>query len=371
MLALVMGCSGGASSTREEAGALQAGRGSERDPGDELLIVSRRGWRTDFSRHVVRLIEFQSGGPGRDGIPAIDRPRLTGVRAASGWLDAREPVIELVVDGEARAYPLQILLWHEIVNDTIGGRPVAVTYCPLCNSALAFERRVGSRTLTFGTTGNLRRYDLVLYDRQTESWWQQFDGTALVGELAGARLPALAAPLRAWREFARDHPRATVLSRRTGHDRPYGSNPYAGLDEPRRSRTECGLQAVLGSAPACAAGRDHRLPPRARVVLIKRGTDALAVPFRELRRARSARVQVGRERLEVEWHAGQRSPFPGAEGGTGKAVGSVIVRSPRTGARLPASTPFWFAVAAFHPAIRIWTRSDQARSRTAGRAPGP
>jgi hypothetical protein len=356
VVALVAGCGDGADSTPGAGGAARAGPATHRDPGGELLIVSRRGWRTDFSRHVVPLIEFQSGGPGRDGIPTVDRPRLTTVRAASRWLDGREPVIELVVGGQARAYPLQILIWHEIVNDTIAGRPVAVTYCPLCNSAAAFERRVGARTLSFGTTGNLRHNDLVMYDRQTESWWQQFDGTALVGELAGTRLTALPAPLRAWREFARDHPRGTVLSRDTGHNRPYGHNPYAGLDAPRRARTECGLLAVLGSAPTCARGSDRRLPPRERVVLIERGAAALAVPFRELRRAGTARVRIGGEHLDIAWRPGQRSPFPAAGGAVGKAVGSVIVRSSRTGARITASTPFWFAVAAFHPAIRIWTR---------------
>ena len=321
------------------------------------------------------LIEFQSGGPGRDGIPAIDRPRLTTVQAASAWLAPREPVIELVVGGQARAYPLQILLWHEIVNDTIAGRPIVATYCPLCNSALAYTRRVGPRKLSFGTTGNLRHYDLVMYDRQTESWWQQFDGSALVGELAGAQLRPLPAALRAWREFARDHPHATVLSRDTGHDRPYGSSPYAGLDGSRRSRTECGLLAAMGSAPQCATSSDRRLPPRERVVLIERGADALAVPFPALRRARTIRARIDDQQIDVAWRPGQLSPFARAEGGPGKPVGSVIVRSSRTGARIQASTPFWFAVAAFHPAVRIWTpvnpmlRGEGPRERDRARAP--
>ena len=334
---------------------VRGGSGAEASFEDELLIVPRRGWRTDFSRHAVPLIQFQPGGPGREGIPAIDRPRLTTVRAASRWLHPREAVIEVIAGGEARAYPLQILVWHEIVNDTLGGLPVVVTYCPLCNSALAFERRLGSSTLSFGTTGNLRHYNLVMYDRQTESWWQQFDGGALVGELAGERMPALAAPLRAWREFARDHPKATVLSRHTGHSRPYGFNPYVGLDEPPRSSTECGTLAVLGSAAKCPVNRDRRLPARERVVLIERDGDAVALPFGSLRRLRAARVQAGGEPLKVSWRPGQRSPFARPDGGLGKQVGSAEVRSVRTGARVPASTPFWFAVAAANPGIRIWT----------------
>jgi hypothetical protein len=303
----------------------------------------------------VPLIQFEPGGPGREGIPAIDRPRLTTVRAASRWLRTREPVIEVVAGGEARAYPLQILVWHEIVNDTLGGLPIVVTYCPLCNSALAFERRIGSRTLSFGTTGNLRHYNLVMYDRQTESWWQQLDGTAVVGELAGEGMRPLAAPLRAWREFARDHPRATVLSRDTGHRRPYGLNPYVGLDEPPLSPTECGTLAVLGSAPRCPVNRDRRLPARERVVLIERRGDSVAVPFGALRRLREARVRAGGELLEVRWSPGQRSPFSGPDGALGKEVGSAEVRSVRTGARVPASTPYWFAVAASDPGIRVWS----------------
>jgi hypothetical protein len=346
--AAASGCAGGDGATPGKAG------GREQDPGEDLLIVSREGWETDFSQHVVPLVSFQSGGPGKDGIPAIDRPRLSTVPAASRWLEASEPVIEVTVGGRSRAYPLQILIWHEIVNDRLGGRPIAVTYCPLCNSALAFNRRLGSRTLSFGTTGNLRNYDLVMYDRQTESWWQQFDGTAVVGALAGERLGRLPAPMRSWREFARDHPRGTVLSRDTGYRRPYGSNPYVGLDEPPRSRTECGLLAVLGSAPTCPTSRDGRLPLRARVVLIERAGEDLVIPFRALRRTAEIGVNVGGERLDVSWHPGQRSPFPDAEGGARKQVGSAVVRSSRTGRRLPASTPFWFAVAAFHPGIRIW-----------------
>jgi hypothetical protein len=332
-------------------------QGAETNGDDDFLIVSDRGWRTDFSLHTVPLIEFQAGGPGRDGIPALDDPDLTTVREASRWLHDREPVIEVILGGEARAYPLQVLVWHEIVNDTLGGRPIAVTYCPLCNSALAFERRVGSRTLSFGTTGNLRHYNLVMYDRETESWWQQLDGTALVGQLAGARMRALAAPLRAWSEFARDHPLGTVLSRETGYSRPYGSSPYVGLDRAPRSTAECGLLAVLGSAPTCPASRNRRLPPRERVVLIERGGGAVAVPFGLLRRLRTARVRAGGELLEMSWRPGQRSPFPDVDDDLGEPVGSAEVRSLRTGARIPASTPFWFAVAAANPRIRIYARS--------------
>src|SRR5918995_6875783 len=160
----------------------------------------RAGWETDFSKHSVSFDEFMSGGPGKDGIPAVDDPKFVAVQDAD-FLEDREPVIELVVEGEARAYPIQILIWHEIVNDVVGGVPVAVTFCPLCNTAIVFDRRVDEQTLDFGTTGNLRNSDLVMYDRQTESWWQQFGGEALVGGLTGTELERLPARIVAWRQF--------------------------------------------------------------------------------------------------------------------------------------------------------------------------
>jgi Protein of unknown function (DUF3179) len=142
----------------------------------------RAEWpRTDFSQSSVDLGEIKSGGPPKDGIPAIDNPRfeqLVGGRT-EGWATALadvEPVISLTIEDDARAYPLRVLTWHEIANDVVGGVPVAVTYCPLCNAALVFERTLDGRVLDFGTTGKLRHSDLVMYDRQTESWWQQFAG---------------------------------------------------------------------------------------------------------------------------------------------------------------------------------------------------
>ena len=146
--------------------------------------------KTDFTKHSVPYGEIFSGGPPKDGIPSIDEPEFV-LAGLHGKLEDTEPVVGLVLNGEAKAYPLRILTWHEIVNDEIGGIPVTVTYCPLCNSAVVFDRRVGDKVLDFGTTGRLRNSDLVMYDRQTESWWQQFLGEAIVGEMTGARLEML------------------------------------------------------------------------------------------------------------------------------------------------------------------------------------
>ena len=125
--------------------------------------------------------EILSGGLPKDGIPAIDEPQFVSVDEADAWLQPQEPVILVEVEGDACAYPIQILMWHEIVNDTIGRVPVVVTYCPLCNTGIAFERTFDGQVLDFGTTGRLRYSNLVMYDRQTQTWWQQASGEASRG----------------------------------------------------------------------------------------------------------------------------------------------------------------------------------------------
>ena len=217
----------------------------------------RREWpRTDFSRRTVELSEIESGGPPKDGIPAIDRPRFVAPGGARAWLGPKEPVLVLRIERDARAYPLQILMYHEIVNDSVAGVPVAVTFCPLCNASIVFDRRVGQSTLDFGTTGRLRLSDLVMYDRQTESWWQQFTGKGIVGRHAGAELKRVPSEIVAFEDFEAAHPDGRVLSRDTGFSRPYGRNPYAGYDR-------------IDQSPFLFRGkRDGRLPPMERVLSV-------------------------------------------------------------------------------------------------------
>jgi Protein of unknown function (DUF3179) len=319
-----------------------AGCGSEEETvpqPDAELSVSAAGWKTDFSRHVLPLDQFQSGGPGKDGIPAIDEPRFLPAPKVD-VVEPKEPVIELVVRGRARAYPIQILIWHEIVNDEIAGVPVAVTFCPLCNTSLVFDRRVGSRTLDFGTTGNLRNSDLVMYDRQTESWWQQFGGAGIVGRYAGVRLDVLPSRIVAWEQFRREHPRGLVLSRETGHSPPYGQNPYEGYDEARS-----------GPIFPTAQADDGRLSPKERVVFFERGDEAVAVPFSTLAERRVVRVEVGGRRLIVRWRPGVASALDSPLISLGRDVGTAEVRE--KGRLVAFDQPFWFAVAAFRPDTRI------------------
>lgn len=196
------------------------------------LRFETRGWETDFCKHSVPYAEIRGGGPPRDGIPPIDEPSFVSIDEADEWLEDREPVIAVSIDGQAKAYPLQIMTWHEVVNDDLGGVPIAVTFCPLCYAAIVFERpEVGGERLTFGTSGNLRNSDLVMWDRQTESWWQQFEGRAIVGKLTGKKLDKIAAAILSWAQLKELHPRSTVLSKDTGFDRRYGNNPYVGYDD--------------------------------------------------------------------------------------------------------------------------------------------
>jgi hypothetical protein len=344
LLLAVAGCGGSEQSEAERLRSVEEELSTLPDAGPGLGEASpppaiTAGWKTDFDRRAVPLSEFESGGPGKDGIPAIDEPRFVSVDEVD-FLEPKEPVIEVELNGDARAFPIQILVWHEIVNDSVGGVPLAVTFCPLCNTAIAFDRRVGGRTLDFGTTGNLRSSDLVMYDRQTESWWQQFGGRALVGELTGEKLDQVPARILAWREFEQVHPQGKVLSRETGHARPYGENPYAGYDD-------------VDSSPFFPTENsdDDRLQPKERVVFIERGEDAVAVPFSALQRRRRIPVVVAGHSLVVRWRSGVASSLDSGSVAEGRDVGAAEVREKE---RLVAfDEPFWFAVAAFRPDVRI------------------
>ena len=258
----------------------------------------RRDWpRTDFSRHTVDFAEIESGGPPRDGIPAIDRPRFVAVRAAREWLKPREPVIVLRIGAEARAYPIQILIYHEIVNDTLAGVPVAVTFCPLCNASMVYDRRAAGTTLDFGTTGKLRYSDLVMYDRQTESWWQQFTGKGIVGRYAGRELERLPSAIVAFEDFAAAYPAGEVLSRDTGHLRPYGRNPYAGYDR-------------IDQSPFLYTGkRDPRLPPMERVLSVSVGGKHRLYPLSAFGRYTVANQEMGGVPYVVIGKPGMASPL--------------------------------------------------------------
>ncbi|MEM6282396.1 MAG: DUF3179 domain-containing protein [Chloroflexota bacterium] len=189
---------------------------------------------TDFCQTNIDYNDVLSGGPPPDGIPPIDDPIYESIDAASNWLNDESPVIAVEVNGEARAYPLAVLTWHEIVNTDLGGEPISVTFCPLCNSAIVFDRNVDGDILDFGVSGNLRNSDLIMFDRQTESWWQQFTGEGIVGVYTDTQLEILPSQVVGFAQFVAQFPESEVLSRETGHSRSYGANPYTGYDSTER-----------------------------------------------------------------------------------------------------------------------------------------
>jgi len=292
--------------------------------------------KTDFSRRSVPFDEILSGGPPKDGIPAIDSPQFRTTAEITDLADT-EPVVSLHVGDRFRAYPLRILIWHEIVNDTIAGVPVAVTFCPLCNAAIVFDRRVDGKTLDFGTTGKLRNSDLVMYDRQTESWWQQFLGDGIVGTMTGKTLDILPARLESWADFKRRAPGGQVLVPNAAGMRPYGGNPYSGYDSLPR--------------PFLFSGKmPEGIRPLARVVSLRERNQAWSLAL--LRRKREIRLDDG---SVIRWSPGQNSALDKASIAEGKDVGTVtVLRETPTGAQhIPYFVDFAFAFHAFRPRAPI------------------
>ena len=352
---------------------------------DELKKArfSTRGWETDFSKHSVPFGEIFSGGVPRDGIPPIDDPKFIDFDEADQYLERLEPVISFEINGDVRAYPLQILTWHEIVNDVVGGVPVAVTFCPLCNSAIVFDRTLDGVVHRFGVSGNLRHSDLIMWDRDTESWWQQLSGEAIVGELTGKKLTFLAGPIISWEDFKGANPDGKVLSRDTGFRKDYGRNPYVGYDR-------------IDNPPFLFRGDlDGRLLPKERVVTVTVGEVDAAFPFSILAQEKVVNYNVGGRDLAVFFKPGTRSALDDLLIGTSEEIGATglfdadldgrkltfkadgddfidnetgsswnilgeAIRGPSVGKKLTPivhTNSFWFAVAAFKPDTSIYQGS--------------
>jgi hypothetical protein len=328
-----------------------------------------------------------SGGPPPDGIPPIDEPKFLAPRDVRS-LAPQEPVLSVELEGETKAYPLRIMMWHEIVNDEIGGTPVTVTYCPLCNTGIAFRRPVvKGELLDFGTSGRVYHSNLVMYDRQTETLWSQATGQAILGELVGKQLEFVPAQVVSWDDWRATHPDGMVLSQDTGFDRPYGQNPYQGYDSPENDQ------------PFLFVGTpDPRLDATTRVLGVNAGRAAMAFPYEELEAtARDgsavAQTEVGGQPVVAFWKEGTASALDQPEIAASALVGSMTAYDPRvgdnllhfaprdggfvdtrTGSRwdifgravsgplegtqldaLPAVDHFWFSWAAFFPDTRIYS----------------
>ena len=264
---------------------------------------------------LVDFDEIRSGGPPPDGIPPIDEPQFLPV-ADVDFLADNEPVLALEIDGDARAYPVQIMTWHEIVNDTVGGVPVAVSYCPLCNSAVAYDRRLDDRVLDFGTSGLLYNSALVMYDRQTETLWSHFTGEGIIGELTGTDLDVFPLSTVSWTTFREAYPDGVVLSRDTGFSRDYGRNPYPGYDD-------------VDGVPFLFQGEvDGRYTALTRIVGIEVDDAAVGIPLDTLRESEVISGTIGGRPFVAFWAAGTASALESSAIAEGADVGATGVFLP-------------------------------------------
>jgi len=285
---------------------------------DDLSEILRAypDWQTNFDKKTIELGELMSGGPPKDGIPAIFIPKFETQGEAASWLDDKEPVIALEIEGEAKAYPLSILIWHEIANDKVANVPVVVSFCPLCYSAIVYDRRVNGVTPYFGVSGLLRMSDLVMYDNVTESFWQQFTGEAIVGDMIGSKLDFIPAQIISFKQFKDAYPSGVVLSKETGYERDYGRNPYVGYDD-------------IDQSPFLYKEKiDSRLPPNEKVIAIKEDGLIKAYPYSITLKERVINDKLGEKQVVVFHGDGAVSALDEGNIADSKEVGSTGVFDP-------------------------------------------
>jgi hypothetical protein len=283
--------------------------------------AERNGFRLEPAS--VPVGEILAGGPPRDGIPALDHPEH--VAAGAGWPDD-ELVIGVAQGAQARAYPVSILVWHELVNDTLGDRPILVSYCPLCGTGIVFDRRSapGEPARRFGVSGLLYRSDLLMYDRESESLWSQISAEAVTGPALGRRLQLVRSSMQTWGQWRARHPGTTVLTRNTGHQRRYGASPYGDYAESER---------LLFPVP-----RDRRYHPKMPTLGLRAGDRARAYPAVEVLKSGGAIQETfAGHSVRVAYDEDHRV---------------FQVEAPES---VEVVEGYWFAWAAFHPDTSVAT----------------
>jgi hypothetical protein len=258
--------------------------------------------RTDFSKSSVPFEEIFSGGVPKDGIPPIDRPKFAPIAEVERLYKGTEPVITVSINGAAKAYPLGILMTHEIVNDELGGKPITVTFCPLCNSAIVFDRNVDGKIYDFGVSGKLRNSDLIMWDRQTQSWWQQFTGEGIVGEHTGTLLTMLPVRVESFDKFKDRFPDGQVLLSPRGGS---GFNPYAGYD------TSPKPFLYRGSFPEGIRPLDYVLAVE---------DEAWSIELLQRKR------RVEKDGLIITWEPGQNAAMDARNISDGRDIGNIVVQ---------------------------------------------
>jgi len=327
--------------------------------------VVSNGSQIGLPKNIVPLNEIVSGGPPQDGIPSIDNPKFVSVSEADKFLQDADQVVGLNVNGDIRAYPLQILVWHEIVNDNVGGTPVAVTYCPLCFTNQVFNRTVDGQTVEFGTSGKLYNSNLVMYDRNSNSLWSQALGQAIVGKQAGLKLDRIPFDVAFWREWKQLYPDTNVLSRDTGSNRPYGADPY-------------GSYYSNNDLFFPVSNKDDRLELKEIIVGLENGGQFKAYKLQQIQDTRVINDRIGDKSLALfslypfmvrvfdSTLDGQKLEFQYNKNSskiTDKQTGSewnfdgIGTAGPMKGKhllRLPYDEGFWFEWVAFHPKTALY-----------------
>jgi hypothetical protein len=341
-------------------------------------IASHSGQNNnDATKQIVPLDQIVSGGPPRDGIPSIDNPKFVSTEeASSNFLQGSDLVVGLEINGDVRAYPLKILVWHEIVNDDVGGTHIAVTYCPLCFTSQVFNRTVDGQVVEFGTSGKLYNSNLVMYDRTSESLWSQAMAKGIVGKHAGKDLERIPFDVAAWNEWKRLYPESKVLSTDTGFGRPYGVDPYGNY------YTEPNILFPVSH-------KDDRLGPKEIVIGLEDNGNHKAYRISDIENKKVVNDAIGNKQIAlvslepfmvrvfdrsiqlessgsqvttlqlnyesssnllVDKETGTKWNFDG-EAVEGRMNGKSLMR-------LPLDEGFWFSWVAFHPDTEVYTENE-------------
>ncbi|MGL6260301.1 DUF3179 domain-containing protein [Vibrio sp. WXL210] len=277
---------------------------------------------------TVPADEILSGGPGKDGIPALLEPKFQAGTSAN-FLSDSDIVLGIHLDGVSKAYPIAILNWHEIVNDRIGDRDFIVSYCPLCGSGMAFQTNDGQQIMTFGVSGLLYNSDVLMYDHQSESLWSQIRGAAVSGERSGQTLVQLPLKLTRWQQWLSDHPDTQVLSTDTGYSRDYQRDPYAGYSD-----SPFLYFPVAQQAPSTYSTKET-------VLGFHHDGFSVAFPFSELRANNQAEFTypLGEQDLKVHWDESNQSAW--ITDANGQPLASTLL--------------YWFAWYAFYPETKVFS----------------
>ena len=293
-----------------------------------LLISSGESYAQyngfDVSGGLIPKNEILSGGPPRDGIPAIMNPRFESADEA-GWLNDGDLVAGVNMGGVQRAYPLRILVWHEAVNDTVGGKPVLVSYCPLCGSTVVFDRSIKGYEYTFGISGLLHQSDVLFFDRETESLWSQLEMKAVTGPMAGTEFEILPSTLATWKEWKKEHPGTAVLSRETGYNRDYDNMPYGGYEQ-------------SSSVMFPVRHTSKKFHPKEKVLVVLAGNEAKAYPFSELEKTDTPLTdKLGGHDIVVKY-----------------SDGGYVTAIDKAGKPLDSFVSYWFAWYTFRPDTLVY-----------------